>query len=134
MLNSAGRRLTHLQKITVITFYVILPALLSVEGTPEPGRTVWQRPQGCAGTKALEIAAELGLDTHNAEGYIGWAQTGPIADGQKIWLPSPTPTLCPRATAGMLTPTPCACGDWPAAAAWPTTKAPAFCCLYALKY
>ena len=91
-----------------------LVAVPSVEGTPEPGAPFGKGPKAAL-DKALEIAAELGLDTHNAEGYIGWAQTGPIADGQKY-------------LAGMLTPTPCACGMagcW--AAAWPTTKAPAFC-------
>ena len=34
--------------------------------------------------KALEIAEELGLATYNADSYIGWAQTGEIADGQKF--------------------------------------------------
>ena len=34
--------------------------------------------------KALEIAEELGLSTYNADSYIGWAETGTIADGQKF--------------------------------------------------
>ena len=59
-----------------------LVAVPSVEGTPEPGAPFGKGPRAAL-DKALEIAAELGLDTHNAEGYIGWAQTGPIADGQK---------------------------------------------------
>ena len=59
-----------------------LVAVPSVEGTPEPGAPFGKGPKAAL-DKALEIAAELGLDTHNAEGYIGWAQTGPIADGQK---------------------------------------------------
>ena len=59
-----------------------LVAVPSVEGTPEPGAPFGKGPKAAL-DKALEIAAELGLDTHNAEGYIGWAQTGPIAVGQK---------------------------------------------------
>lgn len=53
-----------------------LVAVPSVEGTPEPGAPFGKGPKAAL-DKALEIAAELGLDTHNAEGYIGWAQTGP---------------------------------------------------------
>ena len=51
-----------------------LVAVPSVEGTPEPGAPFGKGPKAAL-DKALEIAAELGLDTHNAEGYIGWAQT-----------------------------------------------------------
>ena len=93
-----------------------LVAVPSVEGAPEPGAPFGPGPKAAL-AKALEIADELGLDTFNADSYIGC-----------IWLPSPTPTLCPRATAGTPTPTRSACGTagcW--AAAWPTTKAPAFC-------
>lgn len=60
-----------------------LVAVPSVEGTPEPGAPFGKGPKAAL-DKALEIAAELGLDTHNAEGYIGWAQTGPIADGPEV--------------------------------------------------
>ena len=85
-----------------------LVAVPSVEGTPEPGAPFGPGPKAAL-AKALEIADELGLNTFNADSYIGW-------------------TLCPRAMAGTLTPTPSACGMagcW--AAAWPTIKAPASC-------
>ena len=45
-----------------------LVAVPSVEGTPEPGAPFGKGPKAAL-DKALEIAAELGLDTHNAEGY-----------------------------------------------------------------
>ena len=96
-----------------------LVAVPSVEGAPEPGAPFGPGPKAAL-AKALEIADELGLDTFNADSYIGWAETG------SSWRPSPTPTLCPRATAGTPTPTRSACGTagcW--AAAWPTTKAQA---------
>ena len=60
-----------------------LVAVPSVEGTPEPGAPFGAGPRAAL-DKALEIAGELGLATHNAEGYIGWAQTAPIAEGQKF--------------------------------------------------
>ena len=99
-----------------------LVAVPSVEGTPEPGAPFGAGPRAAL-DKALEIAGELGLDTFNADGYIGWAETGRIADGQKL-APSPTLMSCPRATAGTPTPTPSVCGTagcW--AAAWPMTRA-----------
>ena len=41
-----------------------LVAVPSVEGTPEPGAPFGKGPKAAL-DKALEIAAELGLDTHN---------------------------------------------------------------------
>ena len=58
-----------------------LVAVPSVEGTPEPGAPFGPGPKAAL-AKALEIADELGLDTFNADSYIGWAETGKIADGQ----------------------------------------------------
>ena len=60
-----------------------LVAVPSVEGTPEPGAPFGAGPRAAL-DKALEIAGELGLETFNADGYIGWAETGRIADGQKF--------------------------------------------------
>ena len=59
-----------------------LVAVPSVQGDPAPGAPFGPGPRAAL-DMALTIAADLGLDTHNAEGYIGWAETGPIADGQK---------------------------------------------------
>ena len=60
-----------------------LVAVPSVEGAPEPGAPFGPGPKAAL-AKALEIADELGLDTFNADSYIGWADTGRIADGQKF--------------------------------------------------
>ena len=60
-----------------------LVAVPSVEGAPEPGAPFGPGPKAAL-AKALEIADELGLDTFNADSYIGWAETGRIADGQKF--------------------------------------------------
>ena len=60
-----------------------LVAVPSVEGTPEPGAPFGPGPKAAL-AKALEIADELGLDTFNADSYIGWAETCRIADGQKF--------------------------------------------------
>ncbi len=60
-----------------------LVAVPSVEGYAEPGAPFGPGPSAAL-AKALEIAGELGLDTFNADGYIGWAETGSIADGQKF--------------------------------------------------
>ena len=51
-----------------------LVAVPSVEGTPEPGAPFGPGPKAAL-AKALEIADELGLDTFNADSYIGWAET-----------------------------------------------------------
>ena len=60
-----------------------LVAVPSVEGAPEPGAPFGPGPKAAL-AKALEIADELGLDTFNADSYIGWAETGRIADGQNF--------------------------------------------------
>ena len=60
-----------------------LVAVPSVEGEAAPGAPFGPGPKAAL-AKALEIADELGLDTFNADSYIGWAETGRIADGQKF--------------------------------------------------
>ena len=103
-----------------------LVAVPSVEGTPEPGaRSVpapalhwtrrWRSPGSWALTPSMPMATSAGPRP----------AASPMA--RSSLAPSPTPMSCPRATAGTPTPTPSACGTagcW--AAAWPTTKAPAF--------
>ena len=60
-----------------------LVAVPSVEGKAAPGAPFGPGPKAAL-EKALEIANELGLSTYNADSYIGWAETGAIADGQKF--------------------------------------------------
>ena len=60
-----------------------LVAVPSVEGEAAPGAPFGPGPKAAL-AKALEIAEELGLSTYNADSYIGWAETGTIADGQKF--------------------------------------------------
>ena len=95
-----------------------LVAVPSVEGAPEPGAPFGPGPKAAL-AKALEDSAdELGLDTFNADSYIGWARRAGSPTARSSWRPSPTPTLCPRATAGTPTPTRSACGTagcWAAA-------------------
>ena len=59
-----------------------LVAKPSVEGEPAPGAPFGPGPRAAL-DEALAIAADLGLAVHNDHGYIGWAETGPIAKGQK---------------------------------------------------
>ena len=67
----------------ILRYISRLCAVPSVEGTPEPGAPFGPGPRDAL-AKALEIAGELSLDTHNADSYIGWAETGSIAEGQKF--------------------------------------------------
>ena len=60
-----------------------LVAVPSVEGEAAPGAPFGPGPKAAL-AKALEIAEELGLSTCNADSYIGWAETGTIADDQKF--------------------------------------------------
>ena len=102
-----------------------LVAVPSVEGAPEPGAPFGPGPKAAL-AKALEIADELGLDTFNADSYIGWAETGRIADGQKFLATITHTDVVPEGNGWDADPTRSACGTagcW--AAAWPTTKAQA---------
>ena len=96
----------------------------SVEGQPQPGAPFGPGPKKAL-EAALDIAAGMGLDAHNCEGYIGYAD-----------LPGASPTqiatithldVVPRATAGQA---PrliwCAATAMSWDAAWPTTKAPLY--------
>ena len=94
------------------------------------GRTRAGAPFGpgpkAALAKALEIADELGLDTFNADSYIGWAETGRIADGQKFLATITHTDVVPEGNgwdADPYTVRVRTAGCW--AAAWPTTKAQA---------
>lgn len=53
----------------------------SVEGTPAPGKPFGEGP-AAALEEALKMAAEMGLETNNCEGYMGWAQLQGESDRQ----------------------------------------------------
>ena len=111
-----------------------LVAVPSVEGTPEPGAPFGKGPKAAL-DKALEIAAELGLDTHNAEGYIGWAQTGPIADGQKYLATITHLDVVPEGNGWDADPFTLRVRDgWLLGRGVADDKGPSVLCLYALKF
>ena len=85
--------------------------------------------------KALEIAAELGLETYNAEGYIGWAQTGPIAGGQKYLATITHTDVVPEGNGWDADPYTVRVRDgWLLGRGVSDDKGPGILCLYALKY
>lgn len=53
----------------------------SVEGTPEPGKPFGAGP-AAALEEALTMAKEMGLNTNNCEGYMGWAELPGETDKQ----------------------------------------------------
>ena len=53
----------------------------SVEGKPEEGKPFGPGP-AAALAEGLAIAGEMGLDTHNCENYIGWAELKGATDTQ----------------------------------------------------
>ncbi len=121
----------------MITFYVILPALWLCRALRARRSRAHRFGKGpkAALDKALEIAAELGLDTHNAEGYIGWAQTGPIADGQKYLATITHTDVVPEGNGWDADPYTVRVRDgWLLGRGVADDKGPSILCLYALKY
>ena len=111
-----------------------LVAVPSVEGTPEPGAPFGAGPRAAL-DKALEIAGELGLATHNAEGYIGWAQTAPIAEGQKFLATITHTDVVPEGNGWDADPYTVRVRDgWLLGRGVADDKGPSILCLYALKY
>ena len=111
-----------------------LVAVPSVEGTPEPGAPFGAGPKAAL-AKALEIASELGLATHDAEGYIGWAETGPIADGQKYLATITHTDVVPEGNGWDADPYTVRVRDgWLLGRGVADDKGPSILCLYALKY
>ena len=111
-----------------------LVAIPSVEGTPEPGAPFGAGPRAAL-DKALEIAGELGLATHNAEGYIGWAQTAPIAEGQKFLATITHTDVVPVGNGWDADPYTVRVRDgWLLGRGVADDKGPSILCLYALKY
>lgn len=111
-----------------------LVAVPSVEGQPAPGAPFGAGPRAAL-DKALEIAAALGLATHNAEGYIGWAQTGPIAEGQKFLATITHTDVVPEGNGWDADPYTVRLRDgWILGRGVADDKGPSILCLYALKY
>ena len=111
-----------------------LVAVPSVEGTPEPGAPFGAGPKAAL-DKALEIAAELGLQTYNADGYIGWAETGSIAEGQKFLATITHTDVVPEGNGWDADPYTVRVRDgWILGRGVADDKGPSILCLYALKY
>ena len=111
-----------------------LVAVPSVEGAPEPGAPFGPGPKAAL-AKALEIADELGLDTFNADSYIGWAETGKIADGQKFLATITHTDVVPEGNGWDADPYTVRVRDgWLLGRGVADDKGPSILCLYALKY
>ena len=111
-----------------------LVAVPSVQGEPAPGAPFGPGPRQALDT-ALAIAAELGLDTHNAEGYIGWAETGPVAEGQKYLVTITHCDVVPEGNGWDADPYTVRVRDgWLLGRGVADDKGPAILTLYALKY
>ena len=111
-----------------------LVAVPSVEGEPQPGAPFGAGPKAAL-DKALEIAAELGLATCNAEGYIGWAETAPVAAGEKYLATITHTDVVPEGNGWDADPYTVRYQDgWILGRGVADDKGPSILCLYALKY
>ena len=111
-----------------------LCAVPSVEGKPEPDAPFGPGPRDAL-AKALEIAADLGLDVHNADSYIGWAETGPIAKGQKFLATITHTDVVPEGNGWDADPYTVRLREgWLLGRGVSDDKGPSILCLYALKY
>ena len=111
-----------------------LVAVPSVEGAPEPGAPFGPGPKAAL-AKALEIAEELGLSTCNADSYIGWAETGTIADDQKFLATITHTDVVPEGNGWDADPYTVRVRDgWLLGRGVADDKGPSILCLYALKY
>ena len=111
-----------------------LVAVPSVEGEAAPGAPFGPGPKAAL-AKALEIAEELGLSTYNADSYIGWAETGTIADGQKFRATITHTDVVPEGNGWDADPYTVRVRDgWLLGRGVADDKGPSILCLYALKY
>ena len=111
-----------------------LVAVPSVEGAAAPGAPFGPGPKAAL-EKALEIARELGLETCNADSYIGWAQTGPIAKDQKFLATITHTDVVPEGNGWDADPYTVRVRDgWLLGRGVADDKGPSILCLYALKY
>ena len=111
-----------------------LVAVPSVEGEAAPGAPFGPGPKAAL-AKALEIAEELGLSTYNADSYIGWAETGTIADDQKFLATITHTDVVPEGNGWDADPYTVRVRDgWLLGRGVADDKGPSILCLYALKY
>lgn len=111
-----------------------LVAKPSVEGEPAPGAPFGPGPRAAL-DEALAIAADLGLAVHNDHGYIGWAETGPIAKGQKYLATITHCDVVPAGNGWDADPFTVRVRDgWLLGRGVSDDKGPAVLTLYALKY
>ncbi|MDD4851245.1 MAG: Sapep family Mn(2+)-dependent dipeptidase [Gemmiger sp.] len=111
-----------------------LVAVPSVESTPAPGAPFGEGPKAAL-EKALEIAGELGLATHDADGYIGWAETAAIAPAQKFLATITHTDVVPEGNGWDADPYTVRMKDgWLLGRGVADDKGPTILCLYALKY
>ena len=111
-----------------------LVAVPSVEGAPAPGAPYGPGPAKALAC-ALDIAADLGLEVFNDAGRIGWAQTGPIADGQKYLATITHVDVVPEGNGWDADPYTVRLRDgWLLGRGVADDKGPGILCLYALKY
>ena len=111
-----------------------LVAVPSVEGEAAAGAPFGPGPKAAL-AKALEIAEELGLSTYNADSYIGWADTGTIADGQKFLATITHTDVVPEGNGWDADPYTVRVRDgWLLGRGVADDKGPSILCLYALKY
>ena len=111
-----------------------LVAVPSVEGEAAPGAPFGPGPKAAL-AKALEIAEELGLSTCNADSYIGWAETGTIADDQKFLATITHTDVVPEGNGWDADPYTVRVRDgWLLGRGVADDKGPSILCLYALKY
>lgn len=111
-----------------------LVAVPSVEGAPEPGKPYGPGPAAALDC-ALTIAAELGLHTHNDGSRIGWAETAPIADGEKYLATITHVDVVPEGSGWDADPYTVRLHEgWLLGRGVADDKGPGILCLYALKY
>lgn len=111
-----------------------LVAVPSVEGAPEPGKPYGPGPAAALDC-ALAIAAGLGLHVHNDGNRIGWAETAPIAEGEKYLATITHCDVVPEGSGWDADPYTVRLRDgWLLGRGVADDKGPGILCLYALKY
>ena len=104
----------------------------SVEGTPAPGKPFGEGP-AAALEEALKMAAEMGLETNNCEGYMGWAQLKGESDRQIATITHLD--VVPQGNGWTAAPFDMQVKeDWIIGRGVADDKGPSVLCLYALKF